>query len=118
MPAEYQLKKDPLSRSRLHKVAKALIEESKQDRDKALQTYDYFKKIVDDMQGNVDAGIPDNVSTAQKCMIDCLRLAQDSRTKVIKALELLIKADNKFAPKSTEAETEDQEDISFEDLAS
>ncbi len=118
MPAEYTLKKDPLSKSRLHKVAKVLIDESKEDREKALETFKYFKQIVDDMRANVDSEIQENVSTAERCMIDCLKLAQDSRQKVLKALELLVKVENKFATASTNEQEEDAEDISFEDLAS
>jgi hypothetical protein len=111
MATEYHLKNNPLTPNRLYKLAKNLIQESKEDRTKALETFEYFK-------GKVEEGVlaeNDNAnSTAQKCMIDCLKLAQDSRNKTLKALDLVFKA-SKLVADSGDKDTEDS-DVKFDDL--
>ena len=109
MPAEYKLKNSPINRNRLHKIAKTLVDESKEDRKAAQDAFSYFRDIVE------NSTTEESVSTAQKCMVDCLKLAQDSRNKVIKALELIIKADTKYAATPMDAE-EDVSKLTFDDF--
>jgi len=104
--SEYDLKQDPLSLNRLRKIAKGIIDIGKVDRDLAQDTYVYFKDMV-------DSGDDNEQGTCKKCMIDCLKLMQSSKTQATKLVVDLIKRE--VAPKSKKGEAQEG-DLSFDDL--
>ena len=104
--SEYDLKQDPLSLKRLRKIAKGIIDIGKVDRDLAQDTYVYFKDMV-------DSGDDNEQGTCKKCMIDCLKLMQSSKTQATKLVVDLIKRE--VAPKSKKGEAQEG-DLSFDDL--
>ena len=82
MPSEYTLKRSVLDANRLQKHAKKIIDDASDDRNLALEAYKYFKEMVDENP-------QDSVSKAQ--MVDCLKLAQTSKTSALKVRDILIK---------------------------
>ena len=89
--------------NRLQKIAKSVLAECKDDRKKALATHDYFKAMV-------EANPTDSV--AKNLMVDCLKLAQQSKNNVVKMVDLLIKLDTQVREKSGGSNS------AFEELAS
>ena len=104
--SEYDLKQDPLSLNRLRKIAKGIIDNGKADRDLAQDTYIYFKDMV-------DSGDDNDQGTCKKCMIDCLKLMQSSKTQATKLVIDLIKRE--VVPRSKKGESVEG-DLSFDDL--
>tara|TARA_R110000824_G_scaffold339503_1_gene526021 strand:+ start:190 stop:525 length:336 start_codon:yes stop_codon:yes gene_type:complete len=84
MPSEYKLKNGVLDANRLQKHAKKIIEDANEDRSLALEAYRYFKNMVDENP-------QDSVAKAQ--MVDCLKLAQTSKTNIVKVIDLVVKID-------------------------
>ena len=84
MPSQYILKKPVLDPNRLQKIAKKLIDESTEDRKLALETMKYFRDMVE--ENGMD-------STAKNLIVDCLKLAQSSKDKTIRILDLMLKLD-------------------------
>ena len=82
MPSQYILKKPVMDINRLQKTAKKLIDESSEDRSLALEMVQYYKDMVEDNP---------NDNTSKSLIVDCLKLAQSSKDKVIKVVDLLIK---------------------------
>jgi len=82
MVREYQLKRPVMSSNRIQKLAKGLMDESKEDRVLALEAFRYFRRMVDENPQD---------STAKTQMVDCLKLAQSSKTTTVKLVDLLIK---------------------------
>lgn len=82
MPSNYVLKNSPMDRNRLQKVCKTLIDEANEDRKLALETHRFFRAMLDE---NPQDG------TAKNLMVDCLKLAQTSKTSTLKVVDLLIK---------------------------
>jgi hypothetical protein len=122
MVSNYNLKKSPLTKNRIHKIAKNLIEESFEDRKCALEAFRYFKDKVDTF--HADREMREVVSKAEQCMVDCLKLAAQSREKAIRGIEMAIKAETKLAIKDrknseeTEQEQDDTTSFNFEDFDS
>jgi hypothetical protein len=108
MPQEYKLKNDPLDENRIKKIAKEAYDEAREDRDLALSAFTYFREVLETSRAEGDNI---NSTAAQKAMIDCLKLAQDSKNKALKALDLLVKFRN--AKKATEDEVGN---FSFNDI--
>lgn len=94
MPTDYTLKRSVLDNNRIQKVAKKMIDESGQDRKLALDNLQYFKDMV--------AENP-NDSTAKSLIVDCMKLAQQSKDKVIKVIDLMIKLEDKNTSANTKA---------------
>lgn len=92
--------------TRIHKIAKDLIEDCKEDRGRALETFKYFKKLID-----VDA--TDDKAKAE--MVHALGLTQDANDKIVKILEMMIKM-TQSEQKSHTGSSKSGENISFEDL--
>ena len=63
---------------------KLIVEEGKEDRAKALEAYTFFKAIVDESKG-------EESDAAKKCMVDCLKLARESRLNAQKIFDTLVK---------------------------
>ena len=82
MPSPYVLKTSPIDSNRLKKTCKKLIEEADDDRSLALETHRFFREML--------AENPQDAS-AKSLMVDCLKLAQTSKTSTLKVIDLLIK---------------------------
>lgn len=93
MPSEYVLKRSVIDGNRIQKISKKAMEEAKEDRDLALSAYRYFKEMVDENP---------NDSAAKSQMVDCLKLAQSSKTHTIKILDMLVRLESAAAAKKTD----------------
>lgn len=82
---EYELKKDPLNENRIKKIVKNIIDNGTEDRQTALDTFNYFKEIVEENPQDSDA---------KKGMVDCLKLSQSAKILTIKLLDLVYKHNN------------------------
>lgn len=82
MPSEYILKKPVMDMNRIQKTAKKLMEESSEDRSLALEMVRYYKDMVEENP---------NDNTSKSLIVDCLKLAQSSKDKIIKVMDLLVK---------------------------
>lgn len=85
MPSDYVLKRSVIDGNRIQKISKKVIDECKEDRELALEAYHYFKDMVDENPA-------DAASKSQ--MVDCLKLAQNSKTHTIRVLDMLIKLES------------------------
>ena len=85
MPSEYTLKRGILDANRLQKHAKKVIDDANEDRSLALEAYKYFKEMVDENPQD---------SVAKSQMVDCLKLAQTSKTNILKVMDIVVKVDN------------------------
>jgi len=85
MPREYQLKRPTMDLNRLKKVAKSVLDDSKKDREHALEYLRVFRAMLTE-NPNDDA--------SKKAITDCLKLAQTSKGNVVKVLDLMIKLEN------------------------
>lgn len=88
MPSEYKLKAAVLDYNRLQKICKQIMDDSKEDRNLALDAHRYFREMVEEN--------PQDAS-AKNLMVDCLKLAQSSKTNTIKAVDLLVKLEDAFS---------------------
>ena len=93
MPSEYKLKNAVLDYNRLQKICKQIMDDSREDRNLALEAHRYFREMV--QQNPQD-------SAAKNLMVDCLKLAQSSKTNTIKAVDLLVKLEDSFSRKNEE----------------
>ena len=84
MPSPYILKNPPIDKNRIQKVCKKVLDESNEDRKLALDTHRFFREMLDEN--------PQDAS-AKNLMVDCLKLAQTSKTSTLKIIDLLIKLD-------------------------
>ena len=82
MPNTYILKKPVFDANRLQKIAKNILDEAKDDRDKALDTYDFFKTRVENDPEEGDS---------KRGMVECLKIAQSSKNAAIKLVDLFVK---------------------------
>ena len=106
MPSPYTLKNAPLDKTRLQKIAKNIVEDAKVDREHAFEAYKYFKDMVEKTPAD---------GSAKSLMVECLKLAQTSKTNVIKALEVVVKLETVLArndKNSTESLYSQLEDLS------
>jgi hypothetical protein len=97
MPSTYKLKNDPLDKTRLQKIAKNIVDEAKEDRAVALDAYKYFKEMVEENPQD---------NAAKTLMVECLKLAQGSKTNVIKAMEVVVKLETVQAKNAEKGTTE------------
>ena len=84
MPSQYVLKNPPIDKNRIQKVCKKVLDEATEDRKLALDTHRFFRQMLDEN--------PQDAS-AKSLMVDCLKLAQTSKTSTLKIVDLLIKLD-------------------------
>ena len=84
MPRQYVLKNPPIDKNRIQKVCKKVLDEATEDRKLALDTHRFFRQMLDEN--------PQDAS-AKSLMVDCLKLAQTSKTSTLKIVDLLIKLD-------------------------
>jgi hypothetical protein len=104
MSRTYIPKKSFFQPTRIHKIAKDLMEDCREDRGRALETFKYFRELID-----VDS--TDDKAKAE--MIHALGLSQDANDKIVKILEMMIK----MTQTEQKAETpKDGSNVSFEDF--
>ena len=82
MPKSYILKKPVFDANRLQKIAKTILDEAKDDRNKALDTYNFFKERVENDPEDGDS---------KRGMVECLKIAQNSKNAAIKLVDLFVK---------------------------
>jgi len=97
MPTVYQLKNSPLDKNRIEKVCKKAIDDSTEDRKLALEAHRFFRQMVDEN--------PQDAS-AKSLMVDCLKLAQTSKTNTIKIIDLLIKLETALSNKGDKGDAD------------
>ena len=85
MPRDYVLKRPVMDSNRVQKYAKKILDESSEDRTMALEAYRYFKEMVDENPQD---------SVAKSQMVDCLKLAQTSKTNILKVMDIVVKVDS------------------------
>ena len=92
--------------TRIHKIAKDVLRDCGEDRIRALDTFEYFKKLIDSN--------PED-DKAKTEMIHALGLTQDANDKIVKILDMMIKMTQ--SQERLEADkTKPIESLSFEDL--
>ena len=94
VPTTYTLKNPVLDYNRVQKICKQVLEDAKEDRVLALELHRYFRQLVEE---NPQDGVAKNL------MVDCLKLAQSSKTNTHKTLDLLIKLESAFTKDSSKA---------------
>lgn len=97
MPSPYVLKNSPIDPNRIKKTCKKLIEEADSDRTLALEAHKFFREMLDDNP---------NDAAAKNLMVDCLKLAQTSKTSTLKVIDLLIKLEASLTKGNDKSETE------------
>ena len=107
MRKEYILKRSPFDKNRMLKIGKSILDEASEDRDLALEAHRYFKDMVARSE-NTD-------NDAKRLMVECLKLAQSSKTSSIKALTLMVKLEELGNQSHGDSDTSV---ISFNDLES
>ena len=106
MVRNYVPKKSFFEPTRIHKIAKDVLSDCKEDRLRALETFEYFKDLV-------SVNPEDDKAKAE--MIYALGLSQDANDKIVKVLDMMIKMTQ--AEKKLEVSTKPStESFSFEDL--
>jgi len=85
MPSQYVLKNSPIDKNRIQKVCKKLIDEANDDRSLALDAHRFFREMLDENPQD---------AAAKNLMVDCLKLAQTSKTSTLKVVDLLIKLES------------------------
>tara|TARA_R110000851_G_scaffold139537_1_gene276641 strand:+ start:1840 stop:2166 length:327 start_codon:yes stop_codon:yes gene_type:complete len=101
----YIPKQSYFSSTRVQKLAKEVIKDAQQDRARALEAFDYFKKMV-------EANPDDAKSKAE--MNKALQLSQDSNDKVVRILDMMLKMTQ--AEMKTIPATQTDTSITFESL--
>jgi hypothetical protein len=82
MPVHYTLKKSPFDKNRTLKLCKDAVDKFSADRSLALETYRYFKQLV---EGNP------NDTTSKTLMVDCLKLMQSATKNEAGLIDLISK---------------------------
>ena len=99
MPKNYVLKSSPVDRNRLQKMCKKIMDEAAEDRTLALETHRFFRVMVDENP---------NDSASKNLMVDCLKLAQTSKTSIIKVIDLLVKMERSTSEELSDKSLFDQ----------
>jgi len=106
MPREYIPKKSFFEPTRIHKIAKEVLKDCRDDRNRALETFAYF-------QGLIDQNPEDDKSKAE--LVHALGLSMDSNDKIVKILDMMIKM-TQNEQKIQVSTPQKKENLSFEDL--
>ena len=101
----YIPKRSYFSSTRVQKLAKEVISDCREDRDRALESFEYFKKMVE---------INPDDHKAKAEMSKALQLSQDSNDKVVRILDMMLKMTQ--TEMKTSPTTEKQETVTFESL--
>ena len=106
MPREYIPKKSFFEPTRIHKIAKDVVKDCREDRERALQTFEYFKDLI-------TSNPEDDKAKAE--LVHALGLSMDSNDKIVKILDMMIKM-TQNEQKIHSAKPEKKENLSFEEL--
>jgi hypothetical protein len=98
MPTTYTLKNPVLDHNRLQKVCKQTLDDAKEDRQLALELHRYFRERVEENP-------QDTVS--KNLMVDCLKLAQSSKSNIHRTLDIIVKLENSFGAKDASGGNQD-----------
>jgi hypothetical protein len=104
----YHPRKAYFSPNRIQLTGKEIIKECAEDKARALETYEYFKKMVDEN--------PDD-DKAKSEMVKALELAHNANNKKVKMLDLMIKLamhQDKTSPK--DASNTPVENLTFDEI--
>lgn len=102
----YIPKRSYFSSTRVQKLAKEVIADAREDRKRALDAFDYFKKMVEQS--------PDDQKSKSE-MNKALQLSQDSNDKVVRILDMMLKM-TQTEMKTRPSKTEATENLTFESL--
>ena len=97
MPSQYVLKNSPIDKNRIQKVCKKLIDEANDDRSLALDAHRFFREMLDENPQD---------AAAKHLMVDCLKLAQTSKTSTLKVVDLLIKLETALTKGNEKSEVD------------
>jgi len=97
MPSQYVLKNSPIDKNRIQKVCKKLIDEANDDRSLALDAHRFFREMLDENPQD---------AAAKNLMVDCLKLAQTSKTSTMKVVDLLIKLETALTKGNEKSEVD------------
>ena len=97
MPSQYVLKNSPIDKNRIQKVCKKLIDEANDDRSLALDAHRFFRQMLDENPQD---------AAAKNLMVDCLKLAQTSKTSTLKVVDLLIKLETALTKGNEKSEVD------------
>lgn len=92
--------------ARIHKIAKDVLSDCQEDRQRALDAFVYFKELV--------TNNPDD-DRAKSEMVHALGLSQTANDKIVKVLEMMIKMTQSEQRLETASPVK-TDDMSFEDL--
>jgi hypothetical protein len=106
MVRNYVPKKRFFEPTRIHKIAKDIMSDCQEDRQRALETFNYFKDLV-------STNPEDDKAKAE--MIHALGLSQDANDKIVKLLDMMIKMTQQ-EQRIEAAKKDSTESMSFEDL--
>ena len=106
MPRTYIPKNRFFDPNRIHKIAKDVLRDCGEDRDRALKAFEYFN-------GLVNSNPEDDKAKAE--MIHALGLSQDANDKIVKILDMMIKM-TQSEQKIEADKSAPVENLSFEDL--
>jgi len=106
MPKEYIPKKSFFESTRIHKIAKDVIKDCREDRTRALETFEYFKNLITENP-------EDDKSKAE--LVHALGLSMDSNDKIVKILDMMTKM-TQNEQKIRASKPDKKQDLSFEEL--
>ena len=86
-----------MDKNRIQKVCKKVLDEAGEDRKLALEAHRFFRQMLDENPQD---------ATAKNLLVDCLKLAQTSKTSTLKIIDLLIKLDTAQSNNAGKAETD------------
>lgn len=107
MVTNYVPKTPLLNSIRIQRIAKKLIEESTEDRSLALEAHKFFRAMIDENPQD---------SAAKNLMVETLKVAQASKTNVIKVLNLVVKMEEASSPQNKTKASKGSENSVFNEL--
>ena len=107
MVRTYIPKKKFFEPSRIHKIAKDVLDDCKDDRARALETFTFFKDLVSEDSDD---------DKAKAEMVHALGLSQDANDKIVKVLDMMIKMTQTEQKLEVAKTPTPLEDTSFESL--
>jgi len=107
MVRNYIPKKRFFESARIHKIAKEVVADCREDRKLALDTFSFFQGII---------SLNPEDDKAKSEMVHALGLSQDANDKIVKILDMMIKMTQSEQKIESTKEVVKSEPLSFEDL--
>lgn len=82
-------------------MCKSIMDECAEDKQKALEAYEHFKRDLQVEEGQEPVR---DISTSKKCMVECLKIAQNSKSDMIKMMGLVMKFEGSLQKSSDSTE--------------